>query len=175
MVKRYIITGAPGTGKSTLIKALQSKGMLCAEEVSRSIIQKEQLLQSDGMPWKNMERFTSLVFQETLKRFKSENKVQFCDRSLLDLKGYLAHSNLDILEELANFNFHKYYHKTVFFALPWKEIYCKDPQRPQDFKFQLALSKSIEKVYLDHGFKLCYLPKASVVKRVSFVLEHCVF
>ncbi|PCI33333.1 MAG: hypothetical protein COB60_07895 [Flavobacteriaceae bacterium] len=175
MVKRTIITGAPGTGKSTLIKGLQSEGILCAEEVSRTIIQKEQLLQSDGMPWKNMQRFSTLVFQETVELFKSETQTQFCDRSLVDVMAYLEHANLPVFEELAAFNFHKYYHKKVFFASPWKEIYCKDPQRPQEFEFQLSLSKCIENLYKKLGFKICYLPCVTPEERILFVLNKSSF
>ena len=39
MNQRYIITGAPGTGKTAIINALmQERGYSCAEENSREII-----------------------------------------------------------------------------------------------------------------------------------------
>lgn len=175
MLKKYIITGAPGTGKSTLIKSMQSKGVLCAEEVSRDIIKNEQLLQSDGMPWDNMERFCQLVFKETMHRFKTQEDIQICDRSLLDIVAYLNHVNLHVFDKLSQFNFHKYYHNTVFFAAPWEAIYQTDPQRPENFKTQLALSKTIEKVYSSYGFTLCYLPRVTVAERTSIIMEKCSF
>jgi len=175
MVKKYIITGAPGTGKSSLVKSLQAKGILCTEEVSRDIIKQEQVLQSDGMPWGNMERFSQLVFKETMHRLKNQENTLICDRSLLDIIAYLKHANLEVFEALATINFYKYYHKTVFFAAPWEAIYQTDPQRPEDFETQLSLSKTIEKVYASYGFTLCYLPCVSVAKRTSFVMDKCSF
>ena len=175
MVKKYIITGAPGTGKSTLIKSLQSKGVLCAEEVSRDIIKQEQLLQSDGMPWDNITRFSQLVFAETMHRFNTQKNTLICDRSLLDLIAYLQHVNSKVFSDLENMHFHKYYHKTVFFAAPWEAIYQTDAQRPEDFETQLLLSKTIEKVYLAYGFTLCYLPCVTVEERTSFIMEKCSF
>jgi len=40
MNQKYIITGAPGTGKTAIINALMQKGYSCAEEISREIIAK---------------------------------------------------------------------------------------------------------------------------------------
>jgi predicted ATPase len=37
MSKRIVITGGPSTGKTTLIKQLQSRGFLCFEEISRQV------------------------------------------------------------------------------------------------------------------------------------------
>lgn len=175
MVKRSIISGAPGTGKSTLIEGLQARGIYCAEEVSRGIIKKEQALESDGMPWGNMQRFSELVFRETIKRFGTAKDDQFCDRSLVDIIAYLTHANMEVFEDLKRFDFHQYYHCKVFFALPWEAIYCKDPQRPQDFQSHLLLSECLERVYKELGFTLCYLPNVSLEERISFVLEESSF
>jgi len=175
MVKKYIITGAPGTGKSTLVKSLQSQGVLCAEEVSRDIIKKEQDAHSDGTPWQNIERFSHLVFQETLDRFNTQKETVICDRSLLDIVAYLVHANKDVFTALENIDFHSYYHKTVFFAAPWEAIYQTDPQRPEDFQTQLLLSKTIEKIYISFGFTLCYLPCVTVDERTAFVMDKCSF
>ncbi|MBL4746592.1 MAG: AAA family ATPase [Flavobacteriaceae bacterium] len=175
MLKKYIITGAPGTGKSTLIKGLQSKGVLCGEEVSRAIIIREQFAKGDGMPWNNMERFSQLVFEETMLRFKTQKNTVICDRSLVDIIAYLKHAQMEVLKPLDNIDFHQYYHEKVFVASPWATIYKTDPQRPEPFQAQLALSKIIESVYLSYGFTLCYLPCVTVEERISFVMDECSF
>ena len=44
----YIITGAPGVGKTTLIHALQKQAVQCIEEPARQIIIEQRLIQGDG-------------------------------------------------------------------------------------------------------------------------------
>jgi len=171
MQKKYIITGAPGTGKSTLIEALENQGILCLKEISRQIIISEQNQGNDGMPWENIERFTELVFAKTKESLHASPQSVFCDRSLVDSLAYIKHKKKSIPDYLEHFSFQKYYHKTVFFAQPWKAIYKNDPQRPEDFEAQLLLSSQLEKTYNYLGFNLVVLPFVSVESRVAFVLE----
>lgn len=172
MKKKYIISGPAGSGKSTLIAALQKSGFDCLQEVSRAVISLEQTLGNDGMPWKNIDRFSHLVFNETIKKLHTtaQNTV-FCDRSLIDNIAYLEHLNKLVFDELLAFDFDKYYHKTVFFALPWFEIYEQDPQRPEIFEFQIPLSNTLLAVYKRYGFEIIFLPFSTVNLRVAYVLD----
>ena len=139
--KKYIITGAPGTGKTTLINLLKST-IPCMDEVSRRVIIDEQKKNKNGMPWRDINRFTDLVFELTSKELL-DTKTQICDRSLLDLEAYLAVEKKDIPNYLQSFPYRKTYHKTVFFAPTWFEIYCQDAQRLQEFNYCLKLEKAL--------------------------------
>ncbi|WP_111708521.1 AAA family ATPase [Lutibacter citreus] len=169
--KKYIISGPPGSGKSTLINALEKKGIKCLNEVSRDIIIDEQKSGNDGMPWQNIERFTQLVFNETKLRLHKEPDSVFCDRSLIDNIAYLEHANKKVEAHYKNFNFNKYYHKTIFFAKPWKQIYVQDEQRPQRFEDQLSLSKIIKDIYKKYNYNIIFLPFTTVELRAEFVLK----
>ncbi len=165
------ITGLAGTGKSTLIDALQKRGYSCMQEVSRQVIIEEQAQDNDGTPWQNIERFSKLVFQTTQELLETMS-YDFCDRSLLDNIAYLEFDNKQIPQELATFPFQKHYSKTVFYTPPWKDIYTQDPQRPQTFEEQLPLAEKLIGVYQKRGFKLVHLPLTNIEARVQFILEN---
>ncbi len=169
--KKYIISGPPGSGKSTLIQALEEKGIQCLNEVSRDIIIAEQNSGNNGMPWLNIERFAQLVFDETKLRLQKEAESIFCDRSLIDTIAYLEHANKRVEDHFKNFNFNKYYHKTIFYAQPWKDIYVQDEQRPQLFEDHLSLSKMILDVYNKYNYNIIFLPFTSVSLRSEFILK----
>lgn len=167
--KKYIITGAPGTGKTTLINLLKDK-VPCMDEVSRRVIIDEQKNNRNGMPWEDIHRFTDLVFELTTKELLNSNTL-ICDRSLLDLEAYLTVANKPIPNYLRNFPYKKNYHTTVFFAPTWFEIYCQDAQRLQEFEYCLTLEKALLEQYTKKGFEIIMLPKTSVTTRKKLVLE----
>ncbi len=171
-IKKVIIAGSSGSGKSTILNAFKEQGYNCFNEVSRDVIINEQVTGGDGMPWENMERFAKLVFNETLTRFQKQPESIFSDRSLIDTMAYLEFAEKPIFTELKNFDFNKYYHHTVFFALPWSHIYVKDPQRLESFDYQWSLSNKLIEYYKIHNFKIVYLPFTSVELRVQFIINN---
>ncbi len=50
--KRFILTGAPGSGKTTIIHALEAQGFAVIPEAATDIIAKEQL-KGTLEPWKH--------------------------------------------------------------------------------------------------------------------------
>lgn len=167
--KKHIITGAPGTGKTTLINLLKNT-IPCMEEVSRKVIIDEQRNNKLGMPWSDINRFVYLVFKLTSQELLNSD-TQICDRSLLDLEAYLTLENKVIPDYLLDFNYLEVYHKRVFFAPTWFDIYCKDGQRLQEFEYCLKLEKSLLEIYKSKGFEIVMLPKSSPLKRTKFILE----
>lgn len=167
--KKHIITGAPGTGKTTLINMLKNT-VPCMDEVSRKVIIDEQNNNKNGTPWGDINRFTDLVFEYTNQGLLNTNTL-ICDRSLLDLEAYLTVENKAIPRYLSDFPYQETYYKTVFFAPTWFEIYCKDGQRLQEFEYCLKLEKSLLEQYKNKGFEIIILPKISPLKRTKFILE----
>jgi predicted ATPase len=53
----YVITGSPGSGKSTLIEALAASGIPSMPEAGRAIIQDQVAIGGDALPWSDRHAF----------------------------------------------------------------------------------------------------------------------
>jgi len=63
------------------------------------------------------------------------------------------------------------YHRRVFLAPPWPEIYLTDPERRHGFDQAIAEYHRLIVVYPSLGYEVILLPKVSVAPRADFVLH----
>ncbi|MEM9143675.1 MAG: AAA family ATPase [Bacteroidota bacterium] len=166
--KKYIISGAPGTGKTTLIKALE-RTFPCMHEVSRSVIKREQENGGEGMPWKDLDRFVALVYEASIAQLSTHPQAVFADRSMLDLIAYLQVEGKPVPKFIDHFPYPDKFQNSVFFTSTWRRIYHKDEQRQQEFAYGVVLERALESVYIEKGFDIVKLPKDTVAIRVNFV------
>lgn len=170
MPKRYIITGAPGTGKTSLIQALQANGYQCFPEISRKIILEQQQIKSNKTPWGDLPCFATLVYQQTIKELQLPiKKNTFVDRGLPDIIAYLKAKSHPIPEYLLDFPFKTHYASTAFLMPLWEEIYINDPQRPQSYQEALHIHQCLIQVYQSLNFTIEIVPKTTLTKRVDFI------
>ncbi|WP_417590126.1 AAA family ATPase [Owenweeksia hongkongensis] len=171
--KRVIITGGPGTGKSTIIDLMKQNGYTCHTEVSRSVIKKELAKGSAQLPWDDLSGFSNLVFDGQTNQYRNaaEGKINFYDRGIIDVIAYLKKDNLpaDALEDLA---IHYPYHTKVFLTPPWEEIYSMDEERREDFATMNTIHEELIKAYTSFGYEVVEVPKSSSQERVKFILAH---
>ncbi len=172
--KKYIITGAPGTGKTSVILGLsQLNSFETYSEVARDVIKEQQNNKGLKTPWQDVLGFTKEVFLVTLPILKRRTlKTTFCDRGLLDLVAYLRLHKRQIPAYLLQFPYQEFYQKKVFITTPWQLIYVQDAQRQQSFKEAEKLHELLVATYKNKGFELIFLPQDTVENRIQFIINH---
>lgn len=172
--KFFVITGAPGSGKTALINELKRRGYRCVQEVARRIIQEQVRVNGDGVPWKNIDLFKKLMLARFVETYEEameySQEITFFDRDILDLVAYdrLTHtaSSQNLQKAVATL----LYNNKVFVVPPWKEIYHVDTERKQSYEEAVKVYENIVKVYTEYGRELIEVPKMDVAKRAEFVI-----
>ena len=78
MNQRYVITGAPGTGKTAIINVLKERDYSCIDENSREIIYEQIINGGEILPWKNQIAFENLISSKRAKQYASIPKDGTC-------------------------------------------------------------------------------------------------
>jgi predicted ATPase len=171
--QKYIITGAPGTGKTAIINALKKEGHSCAEEISRTIITEEIARGGDALPWKNLAAFSQQVI--ALRKAQHTNapkgRTHFFDRGIVDVIAYLKLDNLVVNDNIMQMAKQFPYNKTVFYTPIWAEIYTNDSERKEDINTAKNIEKILLTTYQSFGYTLLKVPKLTVNERTAFILS----
>lgn len=165
---KYILTGGPSTGKTSIVKELQRRGYSTLDEVAREVLSEKRNL--------NWEQLQSTIFGRQLEKeeeFKGISPL-FLDRGLPDVLAYCLHNLNYIPLEFAEFNFSKLYDKVFLLdRLPFK----KDEVRIEkgDAEAQ-KIHDLISSVYIDLNYDVIRVPifdgdvQTSVNKRADYIL-----
>lgn len=167
----FILTGAPGVGKTTLIKELQTQEVLCVCEPAREILAEQRKINGVGIPEINPMKFTELLLDYSIKTFKesSEKSVTIFDRGVADTVAYAELFKIDFkLFEKAAETYR--FNKIVFVLSPWSEIYSTDDERKMTYNATVKFHELFLKVYRRLGYELIIVPQEPTQKRADFVL-----
>ena len=71
----FVITGGPGSGKTTLINALAACGYTVMPEGARAIIQRQVATGGNALPWSDRLAFAELMLQWDLRSYQAALEV----------------------------------------------------------------------------------------------------
>lgn len=172
--KKIVITGGPGTGKSTLINELTKKGYTCIEEISRQITLDDQKKGIDQLFLTNPLMFSELLLKGRQNQFmdadKSADPLVFFDRGLPDVLAYMDYigdSYPHYFIEICKTNLYD----GVFILKPWKTIYTSDNERYENFEQAEKIHDCLVSTYKKYQYDLIDVPFGTVEKRADFILE----
>ncbi len=172
--QRIVVTGGPGSGKTSLIEALAAAGHATSPEAGRAIIRRQQAIDGQALPWRDRALFAELMLDRDLEayaRARTATGPVFFDRGLPDLVGYLTLCGLPIPAHVERAAREVRYDRQVFIAPVWREIFGQDAERKQDLDEARRTFDAMAEVYPRLGYDLIELPKAPVAERLAFVLE----
>jgi len=175
MATKIVVTGGPGSGKTSIIKQLADAMFKIVPEASRQLIQIESKKQEGILPWQNLEGFASLCMEWMVHDFNKQiikDEYLFYDRGLPDIIAYLNLQQIKPLTGLEDAISQNRYFRYVYWCPPWSEIYVNDPERPQTYEEAKALGLEIKQTYQKYLYEVVEVPKVSVQLRVKFILEN---
>lgn len=170
----FIITGGPGSGKTTLIETLASRGFTTTVEAGREIIQEQVAIGGNALPWSDPLVFAERMLEWDMRSYqmiRNEDCPAIFDRGILDVAAYLNLMQLPVPESVENAIMHLKYNRKVFIAPPWPEIFTQDTKRKQTFEEAIATYDMLVKTYQKYDYELIELPLVSVEERADFVIQ----
>jgi predicted ATPase len=173
MTKKYVLTGGPGVGKSTLIEQLQKNGIYTLGEISEYIINIESKKENGILPWTNRTAFQELVLQTQLtweKEIPLENRIAIQDRGIPDGIAYYLLDNLQPPQEMYEAAIKANY--TAVFLLDPLEKYQQTAVRVEDKEKAMKLHEMIAQVYTELGYKILKIPPISIERRTELILSN---
>lgn len=174
MAHRYVLTGAPGAGKTVLLHTLRDRGWPVVDEAATDVI---AALQADGVdqPWTRddfCDQIVALQHQRQRAPLRADTTVQVYDRSplcTLALAQYLDRPvNPALRAEVDRVLAEQVYEPTVFLIRPLGFI-RPTPARRITYTDSLTFQAVHEAVYRDHGFTLVEVPTGPPAGRADLV------
>jgi len=173
-VRRYILTGAPGSGKTAILRQLEVAGHAVVEEAATDVIALHQAL-GDPEPWQDPAFIDHIVDLQRKRQLTAEQvhtAVTFFDRSpvcTLALSRYAAATaSAGLLAEINRMHVEHLYERTVFFIRSQGYVQPTAARRIS-FEDSLVFEQVHELTYRELGFELIEVPPAPLKARAALV------
>ena len=166
-----ILTGPFGSGKSTLLQHLRTLGFQGIEEPARPILAEQRRIKGTGLPDKDPRLFVDLMLSRMIgdyHRKETVSKRVFFDRGVPDMLAYAAVFGFDYPQGRNAANVYRY-HRRVFFAPAWEQIYTTDEERTISYHGTRAFEDELRQVYQQYEYELIDLPCVPVEERAEFI------
>lgn len=175
-MKRYILTGTPGSGKTSILHELKSHGYCVVEEAATDVIAREQMrgnLEPHLRP-DFIDAIVRLQKQRQLEAAMCPDDPQWYDRSpvcTLALSRYLGYPpSASLVEELERIERERIYQRQVFFIENLG--FCQPSEaRKITFEESLVFEQIHEETYISLGYDLIKIAPEALPERVHHIME----
>lgn len=173
-MRRFIITGAPGAGKTAIIRQLELDGFGVVEEAATDVI---AVSQAKGIaePWTDpsfIDAIANLQKERQIRASYQPEKIQFHDRSIVCTAALAAYLEFPfsalLVSELERVIREELYENRVFFIRNLGFITATEARRIS-FEETLRFERIHEETYQRFGFELVYVEPGNLLERVGAI------
>ena len=169
----WILTGAPGSGKTAILEGLRGS-LRCVDEPARRILAEQRAIGGSGVPDMDPARFVELLVEVAVadhERASLSGGPMLFDRGIPDCIAYAIHLGVDPGPSVQASDRYRY-HEEVLIVEPWEEIYTTDDERTMSFADTIAFHSVLVQVYKRAGYRSIVVPRGSAKDRAGFVRDH---
>jgi predicted ATPase len=169
----FLLTGGPGSGKSSVLLELQRRGYQTISEVARDIIKAQLASGGNAMHTGDRQAFLSLMLEQSLTDYHqidiTDRPVIF-DRGIPDLYGYAQGFCSGVTQPVAEAAAHYRYNQAAFIFPPWLDIYQNDSERQQNFQEAIKTYHALKTAYQHCQCRLLEVPEDTIKKRADYII-----
>ena len=166
----YVVTGAPSSGKTTLVRELEKLGYRVVHEVARGHIEKQMAqgqtleeIRADKKSFENSILDAKIAIEAELPK----DEVIILDRAIPDSIAYFEVAGLDTKDPIEKSPRNRYKKVFLLDRLP----YQIDHARIEDTQTAVRLDQGLEHSYKTLGYDVIRVGVMPVGERVKFVVE----
>lgn len=168
----YVITGAPSSGKTTLINRLSDMGYHTVPEVARNFIKliancTHQSLEEVRQDILQLQRKILTLMLERERHLPIDELI-FFDRGTPDSIAYFRFHHLEDLHVVKASKHHRY--KKIFYCHGLPVV--QDEIRKEDDVTAKKIGELIYETYRDLDYELIELPAVTIEKRLEIILAN---
>jgi len=173
-MRRFIISGAPGAGKTAIIRQLELDGFSVVEEAATDVIAAAQA-RGTAEPWVDasfIDVVADLQKHRQIRASYQPDDVQFHDRSVVctaALAAYLGYPlSASLKSELERIKKGAVYERRVFFV---RNLGFITPTKARRISFEetLRFESVHEEIYRSFAFELFSVEPGDLLERVSTI------
>jgi predicted ATPase len=169
-----VITGGPGTGKTTIIDALIEQGYACFPEISRQVTMEAKKQGIEQLFLEKPLLFSELLLEGRKKQHQQaladQAEIVFMDRGIPDVLAYMHYIG-DSYPAFFDHACKEHHYSKIFVLPPWEDIYESDEERYENFEQAKLIFEHLLETYQNYGYELIEVPRGTVEERIQFILN----